>query len=564
MPVNADQFAMTPYTSTVPITPVPPSEISGQTRPDAPLAGQFGRKGTGAMLIGDSLLKGFMLGHQQKEQRKQAQAQATINAADAATEGAYQQYQAALTKAGGDDKNPEASAAYQSYVKTFQASKQAKAQFVLPDKTQKGKKSALGSDTDPVKSPDDKKKKTASAGFNNIKDFFEANPHIVPQIALMTMQPKPPGLSPEGQQQSQSLESGKMANEETARRLQNEKTYQTGFTTFAHLSPEEIAALPPDAKKNYEAWQNARAALAPMKYSGATRLYKLSNGKNAWLYPEEAAQNYPDAEAISPGSQVRAGSDAELEDKYLQSIGVTRDAATADQLAAATQYARTAKISNTATTSTSTTNPQGDRTTTTRRTASPGGIGKPPAASGQTATTSGGVTKPPVASVSPTGQGKQGVTPPPQSSKTTKPSAKTGTLPPPGYKPTALTASVTRQAVTKQKEGYRKAEAQYQKDIAAADKAFAAAQKTTATTGDQSVLQAAQKAKDDAYARAKIFLESAKQSVADEYDAAVKSIGGTPGGQQQGSVSISAPDGNTYTFPDQKSADAFKQAAGIQ
>jgi hypothetical protein len=509
MPVNNDQFQVTPYTSTVPLVQVPPEAMEQQTRPSPPLQGNFTRKGTGALAIGDSLLKGFMAGHQQKEQKKQAQAQATINAADAASEAAYSQYQQALTKAGGKQDDPAAQAAYQSYVTAFNAGKQAKAQFVIPDKTQKGKKNAT--DTDPVKSPDDKKKKTASAGFNNIKDFFEANPHIIPQIALVTMQPKPPGLSPEGQGQVQNLESQRLGNEEQARKLQNEKTYQSGFSTFAHLSPDEIASLPPDSKKGYEAWQNARAALAPTKYSGTAKLYKLGNGKEAYLYPEEANQFYPDAQPVD-NTAPKAGSDAELEDKYLKSIGITRDTATAEQLASAKQYAKAAGIPQTATTSTSTIDTSGNRTTTTRRTASPGGVSRPPKAS-----------------AAPSGQG---IAPPPQSVKTSK----AGVTAPPGGKQTATTAQVTRQAVKAQQEGYRKAETGYSKAIAEADKAFAAAQKQAAASGDPTVIQTAQAAKDRAYARAKLDLDEAKAGVATEYDTAVKSIGGTTGSQASGSL----------------------------
>jgi hypothetical protein len=476
------------------------------------LQGEFGRKGTGALAIGDSLLKGFMAGHQMKEQRKNAQAQATINAADAASEAAYGQYQDALTKAGGKQDDPAAQAAYQAYTTAFQAGKQAKAQFVIPEKTQKGKKAA--GDTDPVKSPDDKKKKNpVSAGFNNIGDFFAANPHVIPQIALVTMQPKPPGLSPQGQQQVQSLESGRLANEEQSRKLQNEKTVQAGFSTFAHLSPDEIASLPPDAKKNYETWQNARAALAPMKYTGAAKLYQLPSGKKAYLYPEEANQFYPDAQPVD-NTGPKAGSDAELEDKYLQSIGVTRDKATAEQLASAKQYAKAAGIVSTATTSTSTSNPQGDRSTTTTRTAKPGGISKPPKAT-----------------ASPSGQGTQGISRPPQAGKTASQAAKTGITPPPGGKQTALTASVTRQAVAKQQEGYQKAETRYSTALTNADTKFAAAQKTATNSADPSILETAQKAKDRAYARAQLDLMDDKDSVAKEYDDAVRSIGGTPGSQ---------------------------------
>ena len=527
MPVNVDQFKVDPYQSTVPLVQIPPDAISAQTRPDPPLQGNFTRKGTGALAIGDSLLKGFMLGHQQKEQKKQAQAQATINAADAASEAAYTQYQDALTKAGGKQDDPGAKAAYDAYISAFQSGKQAKAQFVIPEKGQKGKKAA--GDTDPVKSPDDKKKKTASAGFNNIKDFFEANPHIVPQIALMTMQPKPPGISAQGQEQVQSLESQRLGNEEKSRKLQNEKTYQDGFSTFAHLSPDEIASLPPDAKKGYESWQNARAALAPTKYSGTAKLYQLPNGKKAYLYPEEANQFYPDATPVDTAGGIKPGSDAEYEDKYLKSIGVTRETATTEQMTAAKQYARAAGVVPTATTSTSTTNPQGDRTTVTRKTAAPGGISKPP-----------------TAKAAPTGQG---ISKPPQAGKTAQASAKTGIAAPPKGKETALTASVTRQAVKAQQQGYQKAETAYSKAIADADKAFAAAQKTAASSGDQSILATAQAAKDRAYARATLDREDAKAAVATEYDAAVKSIGGTPG-SQGGSSEDNPPQGATARVKD--------------
>ena len=675
VPVQQDQFQVTPYTSTVPTVQIPPDAIEAGSRPAAPLQGNVLGKGTGALAIGDSLLKGFMMGHQQKEQKKALQAQATINAADAATESAYQQYQDALTKAGGKVDDPAAKAAYDAYTGTFNAGKQAKAQFVIPEKGQKGKKAA--GDSDPVKSPDDKKKKNpVSAGFNNIKDFFEANPHIVPQIALMTMQPKPQGLSPQGQEQVQSLETGKLANEQKSRQLANEKTYQDGFATYAHLSPDEISALPPESKKGYEAWQNARAAITPTKFTGATRLYKLSNGKQAWLYPEEASMYYPDAEAIAPGSQLKPGTEAYFQTQY----------ATANNLDPTNIPPETTKYlhdvwawkqaNQPGSVSTSTTDPQGNRTTTTKKTAPPppqpppgvapvGEMGlKPPPTAGQKApAASGGITKPPTAGASPTAQGvpstapqgstqftvgakpqgmveegnlpiwnrpavqngdgshsseystsfeqdgkevlvptvvsgkfltpdgkkpkpgspeekamfkaawqhyldtgenlgkfknakdadayanalhnrgaakstsKGGIAPPPKTGKT----AAAGITPPPGGKQTATTAAVTRQAVKTQQEGYRKAEAKYTKALADADKAFAAAQKTAATSGDPSVLTAAQTAKDRAYARAQLDLMDDKDSVAKEYDTAVKSIGGTPGSQSQSSAQNPPP-----------------------
>ena len=185
MAINTPELKIDPYTSTVPLVQIPPDQISGMTRPDAPLQGQFGRKGTGALAIGDAIVKGLIQGHELKAQKKAEQAKATIAAADTATEAAYQKYQDALSTAGGNVNDTNAKAAYDAYMGVFNQSKQAKAKFIIPEKPQKGQSSQQKKGV----------KGEAKAGFNNIKDFFEANPHLVPQIALMTMQPKPQGLS---------------------------------------------------------------------------------------------------------------------------------------------------------------------------------------------------------------------------------------------------------------------------------------------------------------------------------------------------------------------------------
>jgi hypothetical protein len=189
MPIDAPQISIDPYKSQVPIVPLPVEQ--GQSIPSTPPAqGQFGRKGTGALMIGDQILKGFMQGHAVKEQRKFQQAQATIAAADAGEKAAYDKYQDALSKAGGKADDPGAQAAYQAYTQVFNQAKAAKAKFVMPEKPAKGQKG------------DKKKDGAGGGGFGGIKEFFEANPHIVPQIALMTMQPKPQGLSSETRQQN--------------------------------------------------------------------------------------------------------------------------------------------------------------------------------------------------------------------------------------------------------------------------------------------------------------------------------------------------------------------------
>lgn len=192
MAVDAGQIKIDPYTSTVPVVQVPPSEIDAQTRPAGPLPGQFGKKGTGALAIGDSLLKGFMQGHAMLAEKKAKQANATITALDNNVSSAYQQYQDSL--ASGGDKTAT-DAAYANYLDQFNKSKEAKAKFVIPEKKGKGgSSSSTGGATGGKK--DDKK----GGAFGGIKDFMEANPHIIPQIALMTMQPKPPGLNRETRQ----------------------------------------------------------------------------------------------------------------------------------------------------------------------------------------------------------------------------------------------------------------------------------------------------------------------------------------------------------------------------
>lgn len=216
MPVDPGQVKFDPYQSTVPLVQIPPQEMDAGSRPAPPLPGQFGKKGTGALAIGDSMVKGFLQGHAMLAEKKYKQATATIAAADRSTEDAYQQYQESLS--GGKDP-VAAQAAYKNYVDTFNKAKEAKAQFVLPEKPAKGQKK-------------DSKGKTQEGGGGGgfgagIKDFLSANPHIVPQIALMTMQPKPPGQSREGKEadlRTQALEGQvKLGQTELAGEQQRQK-----------------------------------------------------------------------------------------------------------------------------------------------------------------------------------------------------------------------------------------------------------------------------------------------------------------------------------------------------
>jgi hypothetical protein len=225
MAVEGAQIKVDPYTSTVPLIQIPREELQKNPEPAANYMGKAG----GIAEIGNSILKGTLRGLQDKEQRKYATATATINALDKTTESAYQQYQEAL--ATGKDKD-STDAAYDNYVKRFNDAKAQKAQFIIPQKPAKGQGG-------------DKKKKNAQqpqsgGGFGaGIKQFFERNPHVIPELALATMYPKQPGPSVDTMRtknqlqedqntltsQSQNIEKGKIdiAKEQKQQALEDQK-----------------------------------------------------------------------------------------------------------------------------------------------------------------------------------------------------------------------------------------------------------------------------------------------------------------------------------------------------
>lgn len=288
MPVNNDQLQINPYQSSVPVVQIPP-EVIGNVQPSGPLQGQFAKKGTGALAIGDAILKGVLQGHAEKQKRKDAQAQATISAADAATEAAYQKYQDSLSQAGGDVKSADAQAAYTAYLDVFNKGKEAKAQFVIPQKGDKGQKSTGGS------GQGKDKKKGGIPGFGGIKEFFEANPHIVPQIALMTMQPKAQGMSREtrlqdaqtkaaetqvalGQEQLSATKEGRQRETEQYNEQQNQKKVEAAGGIEAVLS---------DKNASPELQQSARQ----MKYSALDKQSPLEQMKTKYFQDVQSGQS---------------------------------------------------------------------------------------------------------------------------------------------------------------------------------------------------------------------------------------------------------------------------------
>lgn len=532
MPVQNDPFQITPYQSSVPLVQIPPEAIESASRPAAPLQGEFGKKGTSGLAIGDALMKGFIQGHQQKAERNFQQANAEFASGSAQLAAAKSTYQQAIDsgQAKPNDPNDPAFKAYQEAAAPILAKLQP---LTVQQKQSKGQ----GGDKKGEKKP----------AFSNFKDFFAANPHIIPSLAMMAMTPQPLGKTQEGQQQVQNLESQKLGNQQQQQQLVAAKQKQDDLNFVAmhqSLSDEQIKALPADEQKQLAAskYRLEQTQLPKEKFS----TWQSAEGNQFVVLPagEQPPPGFKPYEKLPTNeSQTNMYYDAAA-----RAWGTTRDKLSVQQLEYVdAMRARTKAQSSGQTTYTyTTTDVNGDHHSVTKKVSDPlptpaglaplpdrvfsdaqGGMPPPPAAQQGAKPVDGGISKPPTASAAPTGTKTQGIAPPPQGTKT----AKTGITPPPGGKQTALTASVTRQAVTKQQEGYQKAEDAYTKTIAAADKAFAAAQHNAAQSGDQSILVTAQAVKDRDYAQAIIDREKAKASVAKEYDAAVKSIGGTTGGQ---------------------------------
>lgn len=481
MPVQTPEITINPYQSTVPVVQIPPEQF-GNTTPAQPLQGAF-KKGTGALAIGDSILKGFLAGHQYKEQKKQAQAQATIAAADSATNAAWQKYQDALGAASGNTKDPKAQAAYQAYVGIFNQAKTAKSQFVIPQKPEKGDKS--------------KKKEKGPGFFNNIKEFMEANPHIVPQLALMSMQPNPEGMTPETRstaatQEAQAAETGYYQQLNQQAKLKTDA--EQAVAQYGGLTDAEWSAMSPAAREaGQKTLRNARAYLdsasGKQKYltlvgpngeqqmvpegteipvgwhvyekpTGATKLYQKKDGTLAWLHPDsEDAQN---AEPIQTTGEAKPGTLGFYVQQYAKENSIPIDQLTTKDLDYINQWQA---YDRTRGSLTGTTTRQGLDATTSARS-----IGAPPqppeGRRGIAAVPQGGMTPPPVpaaktqalASASPTAKTRSG-----------------GMTAPPNRQanPSMNRVRITEQTNTQKQNMYTKAKAQFDKNMLNNAKAYA-------------------------------------------------------------------------------------------
>jgi hypothetical protein len=504
--VETPQVEITPYTSTIPLVQMSPEAMAGSgVQPSPPLQGQFTKRSTGALAIGDALVKGILQGHQVKEQRKNAEAQTTIAAADAASEAAFQKYQDAITAANGNQNDPTAQAAYKSYQQIFDQGKQAKAKFVIPEKPQKGDKSQQKKGL----------KGEVKSGFSSIKDFFEANPHVVPQIALLTMQPKPPGITPQNKLQTLETQREQQVLDEGQQKAANLKTYQDGYATFASLTQEEIANLPPDAKKNYDKWVGAKAALTPMR-SGGTMYTYMVNGKPVKLYPEDAYMM--GASLYVPGQEPKPGTEGAFTLQALTKYGYQSEGEAPPELM---KYIHDwwgwKQAQTTSATSGSTVDVHGNRTTTnnsTRAAQEP----KPPSGFAPISAGQRGMQPPPNApqAASPTGKLAAPPAPPQAGGKTGKGKMEA----PPSGQPTLTDANRTQKVETEKSTRYQKAETAYAAALGNNEKAY---QLALSRGTDQAT---AAKQRDAANQQAAEELGKAKDEIGKWYAQQVHAIGG--------------------------------------
>jgi len=402
MPQSQDPktIAIDPYQTTVPLVPLQvPQAADSAPRNSASPPAYFG-KSTGIATIGDSLLRGFLQGHAQKEARKYAQASAAINAGQAAEQSAYQTYQDSIVAGKSPD---EQKALYDNYAGIYQKNTEAMQQFAVPEKKSKSK--------DGAKPKGEGKDKTQGQGFGGkIKDFMEANPHLVPQIAILTRSAgmKQPGLSPEGQAKQLELKAAQQQSataDEALATAQQKRKDMTYVSQFSSLTPEQVQALPPEQQKELAA-AKSRLEMAGVDKGAKYQLfedgagnqvsiregepiptgYKLvntsksgqklfvdSNGGFHYAIPGNEEKGWS---PFVPSAMPKPGSQQYALQKFLEGRSKTFQTATNEDIEAFNQQTAKDKQPTGKTVSTSTTDEHGNRTTVTTK--ERGGISAPP------------------------------------------------------------------------------------------------------------------------------------------------------------------------------------------
>ena len=394
MAIDTPKIEINPYQSSVPLVPLTLPE--GDTVPkDSNAPPAFKSSAAGIATIGDSMFRGFLQGHAIKEQRRYGQAMAQYNAGSAALNAARQTYQQAIDS-GTAKPNDENDPAFKTY--------QEQANLIL---------SKLEPLTVPKKPAKGEKKEKGQGFGGKIKDFMEANQHIIPSLAYAAMQPVPLGKTPEGQAQQLKLKAAQqesaVADEAIARDKQADQ-YKNYVAMHASLKPDEIAKLPPDEQKELakaQKWlqlngfdksgkfitvedgngtqriiQEGVDQVAPGEHvvsttgRGTPQLWTSDDGKMFRAYMDDPRTKT--AKPYVPSKIAPPGSDDYKFQAFMRNRGVEQGKESDEDIAAWEQFKTQNRQPIGKTVSTSSTDVNGNRTTVTTK--ERGGISAPPKA----------------------------------------------------------------------------------------------------------------------------------------------------------------------------------------
>ena len=363
MSVETPQIKIDPYKSEVPMAPVvTPTQTPVQD--SAPASRIYSRAG-GIAEIADMGLKGFLKGLQTKEEKKFKVAQATMASQDAAIKDSDKRYTDALMMYGKDDERTKA--AWSEKTNTVNKAADLYQKYAVPEKTAKTPKGQKKSKTAPDGAP-------AAGGFGaNIKQFLSRNPQLIPELAIIGIRsqidPKLYGqMTPEMTQQKQQmdLESKKNAN------AQVETAARGVFDKYAGVDPDKLKSMPSSNPKMfasaYEEFENAKAVITPP--SRAAGKYQVFVDENKQEHYVQEGDQIPPGwnlkEKTAAGSTPKVGTEQEFTSQALKGYGYTAENAPAPLLKYIHDEWQYRAPQGTSSTSSSTVDVSGNRTSTTR------------------------------------------------------------------------------------------------------------------------------------------------------------------------------------------------------
>ena len=330
MSVESPQISIDPYKSTVPLAPpvqIPREDLQPQQAP------AIYSKAGGIAQFADTAMKGLLKGLQLKEQKKYETAQAVMSAQDAGISAAKKNYDDMLTTKGAfeaDGKTPKAEtqAAYAAWQTAVNTAAEQRQQFAVPEKTAKPKKGEKKADKAKDGAP-------AQGGFGaSLKQFFERNPHIVPELAIIGMKAQ---LTPYGQMAPEQ-QAAKRQEDAAQRQESIQKVTDAAVLTrdkYAGRSESELQKMPPSEggkaagfKNALEEYRNAVESLTPL--NAATKYQTLVD-------PQGQQHSVPLGTQIPEGWKVyekplasqtaRVGTEQEFTGQALKAYGYDKDTA---------------------------------------------------------------------------------------------------------------------------------------------------------------------------------------------------------------------------------------------